>query len=218
MSTQDSTPQPQFLPEFQGDFDTLLKWRRDVRRFQTEALPDGLIDELLSLAALAPSVGNSQPWRFVKVNSPAKRTAIRDHFQTCNAEALNDYHGERAKQYAKLKLTGMDKSPTQLAVFCDHATLQGHGLGKKTMPETLEYSVVMAVHTLWLAARARGVGVGWVSILDPKDVKAIMDVPHDWAFVAYLCIGWPEEEHEDPELVRHGWQDRVDISKFIIER
>ncbi|PCI37209.1 MAG: 5,6-dimethylbenzimidazole synthase [Rhodospirillaceae bacterium] len=218
MSTQDSIPQPAFDPEFQGDFDTLLKWRRDVRRFRTAALPGGLVDELLGLAALAPSVGNSQPWRFVKVNSPDKRKAVRDHFQACNAEALNDYHGERAKQYAQLKLSGMDKSPTQLAVFCDHGTLQGHGLGKKTMPETLDYSVVMAVHTFWLAARARGVGVGWVSILDPKAVTDILDVPDDWAFVAYLCIGWPEEEHQDPELVRHGWQDRVDISKFIVER
>lgn len=212
------TAQPDFGPAFQADFDALLKWRRDVRRFKTEPLANPLLHEILKLAALAPSVGNSQPWRFVTVASPSNRQAMRDHFQTCNTEALSDYQGEKAKQYAQLKLSGMDQAPTQIAVFCDHATDLGHGLGKKTMPETLDYSVVMAVHTLWLAARARGVGVGWVSILEPQKVEDILDAPNGWSFVAYLCMGWPEEEHEDPELVRHGWQDRVDISQFMVER
>jgi len=209
---------PAFGADFQDSFDTLLKWRRDVRRFKSDPVPDDLLTELLGLAALAPSVGNSQPWRFVDVQSQGKRAAIRDHFQTCNAQALNDYHGEQAKLYAQLKLSGMDKAPTQIAVFCDHGSERGHGLGKKTMPETLNYSVVMAVHTLWLAARARGVGVGWVSILEPNQVETILDAQDGWAFVAYLCIGWPEEEHDDPELVRFGWQDRVDVSKFIFKR
>lgn len=209
---------PTFGADFQDSFDDLLRWRRDVRRFKSDPLPEGLMDEVLGLAALAPSVGNSQPWRFVSVETPDKRTEVRDHFQACNADALNDYHGVRAKQYAQLKLSGMDQAPVHLAVYCDRATDLGHGLGKKTMPETLDYSVVMAVHTLWLAARARGVGVGWVSIVEPREVERILDTPKDWAFTAYLCIGWPQEEHDDPELVRHGWQDRVDISKFVITR
>jgi len=218
MDQHSNTPAPTFDADFQHSFDDLLRWRRDVRRFKPDPLPDGLIDELLAMAALAPSVGNSQPWRFVSVESPDKRTAMRDHFQACNADALNDYQGEQAKQYAQLKLSGMDQAPVHLAVYCDRATDLGHGLGKKTMPETLDYSVVMAVHTLWLAARARGVGVGWVSIVDPQEVERILDTPKDWAFTAYLCIGWPEEEHDDPELVRHGWQDRVDVSQFVITR
>ena len=86
------------------------------------------------------------------------------------------------------------------------------------MPETLDYSVVMAVHTLWLAARAKGIGVGWVSIVQPAEIERILDVPKDWALVAYLCIGYPQEEHDDPELVRHGWQDRVDVGEFITKR
>ncbi|MBL4692150.1 MAG: 5,6-dimethylbenzimidazole synthase [Magnetovibrio sp.] len=212
------TIRPGFDLTFQDDFDTLSKWRRDVRRFKTEPLPTNLVDDLLELAALAPSVGNSQPWRFVKITSAHARKSMRDHFQVCNQDALEDYHGEKTKQYAQLKLSGMDQAPTQIAVFCDQTTQLGHGLGKKTKPETLGYSVVMAVHTLWLAARARGVGVGWVSILDPRQVETILSAPQGWSFVAYLCIGWPEEEHQDPELVRHGWQKRVDIQKFIIER
>ena len=212
------TPGPDFGSDFQAELDALVRWRRDVRRFKTDPLPDGLMDDLLTLAALAPSVGNSQPWRFVFIESAEKRHAVREHFTVCNAQALNDYEGEQAKLYAQLKLSGMDQAPVQLAVYCDLATQLGHGLGKRTMPETLHYSVVMAVHTLWLAARARGVGMGWVSILEPAQIDRILDVPKDWALVAYLCIGYPQEEHLDPELVRYGWQERVDISAFVSKR
>lgn len=218
MTSSAPTQPPIFGPDFQTELDSLVRWRRDVRRFKTDPLPHGLLDELLGLAALAPSVGNSQPWRFVFVESPAKRQAVRDHFEACNADALNDYAGEQAKLYAQLKLSGMDQAPVQLAVYCDQATPLGHGLGKRTMPETLNYSVVMAVHTLWLAARAKGFGVGWVSILEPPAVDRILEVPKDWALVAYLCIGYPQEEHLDPELVRHGWQGRVDVARFITKR
>lgn len=219
--TQGFTPPlfgPDFPAEFQAELDALVRWRRDVRRFKTDPLPPGLMDELLALAALAPSVGNSQPWRFVFVDSTDTRQAVRDHFTACNAEALGDYAGEQAKLYAQLKLSGMDQAPVQLAVYCDRATALGHGLGKRTMPETLDYSVVMAVHTLWLAARARGVGVGWVSIVEPAEINRILDTPPDWALVAYLCVGRPQEEHLDPELVRAGWQERIDVTKFVTRR
>lgn len=209
---------PDFGPVFQAEMDALLRWRRDVRRFKADALPDGLMEDLLALAALAPSVGNSQPWRFVFAESETIRRQVREHFTACNAQALNDYEGQQAKLYAQLKLSGMDQAPVQLAVYCDLRTQMGHGLGKRTMPETLQYSVVMAVHTLWLAARARGVGVGWVSILEPAHIDRILDVPQGWALVAYLCIGYAEEEHLDPELVRHGWQERVDVQAFISKR
>lgn len=209
---------PNFGPVFQAEMDALLRWRRDVRRFRADVLPDGLMADLLAMAALAPSVGNSQPWRFVFVESETIRRQVREHFTACNAQALNDYEGEQAKLYAQLKLSGMDQAPVQLAVYCDLGTQMGHGLGKRTMPETLQYSVVMAVHTLWLAARARGVGVGWVSILEPAQIDRILTVPQDWALVAYLCIGYAQEEHLDPELVRHGWQERVDVQAFIERR
>ena len=96
-----------------------------------------------------------------------------------------------------------------LAVFCDMETDVGHGLGRRTMPETLTYSVAGAIQNLALAARARGIGVGWVSILDPGHIARLLDVPGAWRLVAYLCIGYPEEEHPDPELARLGWQERL---------
>lgn len=189
-----------------------------MRRFRTDPLDGELIDDLLCLAALAPSVGNSQPWRFVKVDDPARRQDVRRDFEQCNRAALADYEGERAKLYAQLKLSGFDRAPVQLAVFADTATPLGNGLGQKTMPETIRYSVVGAVNALWLAARAHGIGVGWVSILDPARIKAILDVPEDWALIAYLCLGYPEEEHLDPELERSGWQRRLRVDRFIVQR
>ncbi|HNB29047.1 MAG TPA: nitroreductase family protein, partial [Alphaproteobacteria bacterium] len=95
---------------------------------------------------------------------------------------------------------------------------QGAGLGRQTMPETLRYSAVLAVHTLWLAARVRGLGVGWVSILDPQAAARKLDVPQDWTLVAYLCLGWPTEEHDQPELQRLGWQAREAACRQVLQR
>ena len=150
----------------------------------------------------------SEPWRFVIVEEEARRAAIRACFEACNAQALRAQEAERAGLYARLKLAGLEEAPAQVAVFADRATPQGHGLGRHTMPEMIEYSGVIAIHTLWLAARAEGIGVGWVSILDPARVAAILDTPPDWKLIGYLCIGYPEAECETPELERHGWEKR----------
>jgi len=213
----DLTP-PVFDQAFQKQFIDLLLWRRDVRRFRTDPIPQEDIDDLIKEACLAPSVGNCQPWRFVKVNDPKRRKSIRDSFERANDEALNDYHGERAKLYASLKLQGMDQAPVQLAVFADEETEAGMGLGRKTMPEMLDYSAVAAVQLLWLAARVKGIGVGWVSILEPDVVGKTLDVPDHWRLIAYLCIGYPEQDHVVPELVREGWQDRIDPDALTLER
>ena len=210
---------PRFDAAFQRQLEELFRWRRDVRRFRSDALEEGVVDRLIALALLAPSVGNSQPWRFVKVDDKDRRLLIRRNFEACNSKALSAYDGERAAIYARLKLSGLDRAPSQLAVFVDPATQLGHGLGRRTMPETLTWSVVGAVHALWLAARAHGVGVGWVSILDPERVREILAVPETWSLVAYLCLGIPEEEHLDPELERAGWQRRAtELDRVILRR
>ncbi len=143
---------------------------------------------------------------------------MRASFGRANAQALDGYCGEERGRYARLKLEGLEAAPVHLAVFSDEATEAGSGLGRQTMPETLRYSVVGAVHTLWLAARAEGLGLGWISILEPDVVTKALDVPGGWALVAYLCLGWPEEEHLDPELVRHGWQERLAAGDLILRR
>lgn len=207
MTSETNTP-PRFDAAFRERFAELLRWRRDVRRFRTEEVDPSLIERLLGLASLAPSVGLSQPWRFVLVETEQRRQAIRDNFAKANDAALNGYAGERQARYACLKLEGLSQAPVHLAVCADEATGQGHGLGRQTMPETIRYSVVAAIQILWLAARAEGLGVGWVSIVDPEAACATLDLPRGWTFVAYLCLGWPEEEHDDPELERHGWEQR----------
>ena len=209
---------PLFDDAFRTRLEDLFRWRRDVRRFLPDPVPDDVIEGLISLAALAPSVGNSQPWRFVTVADPARRKRVIENFEACNAGALAEYGDEQAKRYASLKLAGLREAPVHLAVFADTETEIGHGLGQKTMPEMLHYSVVGAVNTLWLAARARGLGMGWVSILDPGKIATILEVPAAWPLIAYLCVGYPEEEHLEPELARAGWQKRLDISNFVIER
>ena len=197
-----------FDDQFRKQFRDLLLWRRDVRRFKPDPLPAGLLEEILRLTSFAPSVGLSEGWRYVLINRPEMRAEIRSDFEKANARALAGYSGEKAALYARLKLSGLDSAPVHLAAFANRATTQGSGLGCHTMPEMLDYSVVAAVTTLWLAARAYGVGMGWVSILNPERVSAILAVPAEWHLVAYLCIGYPERESATPELEEAGWEKR----------
>lgn len=209
---------PIFDADFRARLHDLFLWRRDVRKFRREPLPDDALPRLLEIATLAPSVGLSQPWRFVTVDDAARRASIRRNFERCNAEALAAQAPERAALYARLKLAGLDDAPCQLAVFADPTTAQGHGVGRRTMPETIAYSVVAAVHTLWLAARAEGIGMGWVSILDPGEMAAVLDVPADWKFIGHFCLGYPHEEDDTPLLERVAWERRRASDFFLLRR
>jgi 5,6-dimethylbenzimidazole synthase len=199
---------PAFDAGFRAELTTLFQLRRDVRRFRRDPVPPSLLQGLLDATSLAPSVGLSQPWRFVTVDDPLRRAAVRANFAACNAEALGRQPDDRAGCYARLKLAGLDDAPCHLAVCVEPDPAQGHGLGRQTMPETVAFSAVLAIHTLWLAARAHGLGLGWVSILEPADLMTALDVPASWRFVAYLCLGWPEEDSDIPELERSGWEQR----------
>ena len=197
-----------FSDAFQDELDRLLKWRRDVRHFKTDPVDEALLTECLDAFLKAPSVGLSEPWRVVRVSSDTARGAAFENFKEANDQALQGYSGEKAKLYAGLKLSGMQESPVQLAIYCDEATDKGAGLGAGTMPEMRRYSVVGAINLFWLTARAKGLGVGWVSILDPVRLNRDLDVPEDWSLVAYLCVGFPQEASDTPELEQQGWEDR----------
>lgn len=203
------TAPPIFDAAFRDKLAELMAWRRDVRRFREQPVPPAVLEDLLSLMALSPSVGLSQPWRWVRVEGADRRAAVRKSFEACNREALAAYEGERAALYARLKLEGLREAPVQFAVFCDHGTSQGHGLGRQTMPEMLDYSVVAAIMQFWLAARAYGLGLGWVSILDPGEIARIVGAPPDWRLIGYLCLGYPQDEQVEPELERAGWEVRA---------
>ncbi len=185
-----------------------MRWRRDVRRFRTDPVEAAVLDRCLCAFSLAPSVGLSEPWRVIDVTSTAARAAAIANFEAANANALAGYCDEKANLYASLKLSGMQEAPIHLAIYCDDATAKGTGLGATTMPEMRAYSVVGAITLFWLLARAEGLGVGWVSILDPVQLAKDLNTPKDWRLVGYLCVGWPETSDDTPELERAGWESR----------
>ena len=198
-----------YTPEFRAELKDLMRWRRDVRRFRPDPVEAAVLDRCLETFALAPSVGLSEPWRLIRVDSPAARALVLNNFETANTAALQAYDDDKAQRYASLKLAGLREAPVQLAVFCDEATGKGAGLGAATMPEMRAYSVVGAINLLWLALRSEGLGLGWVSILDPVRLVRDLTAPDGWRLVGYLCIGYPETTEPVPELERLGWEQRA---------
>ncbi|MGK2909554.1 MAG: 5,6-dimethylbenzimidazole synthase [Sphingobium sp.] len=211
-----SESRPVFDAAFAEQFMQLLRWRRDVRHFDQRAVAEADMRELLACASLAPSVGNAQPWRFVRLRSPDIRDALAAHIDGQSARAAERYAGQaRHDHYLSLKLHGLREAPEVIAVFCDERAKAGYGLGIATMPEMLRYSCVLAIHNLWLAARLRGLGLGWVSIIDPRAVHALLDTPATWSL---LCIGYPADPSDTPELEQRGWQPREPWSDRVFER
>ena len=190
--------------------------RRDVRRgFIAKPLPDELIRRLLTAAHCAPSDGLMQPSRFVLIRDVATRQAVHDAFLEANEKALATYTGARREQYANLKLEGILEAPQNLCILSAPQSERGHQLGRHTMPETAVYSTVCAIQNLWLAARAEGVGVGWVIILDPSRLREILHVPGEVLPVAYLCLGYVDRFAAEPELERFGWESRIPLDDVV---
>ncbi|MGC2399851.1 MAG: 5,6-dimethylbenzimidazole synthase [Acidobacteriaceae bacterium] len=214
------------LPVIATDFNQLerdaiyrvIAARRDVRRgFLPTPLSDALLSRLLQAAHDAPSVGLMQPSRFILIRSLAVRRQVHSMFRQANQDALAKYQGARRDQYAELKLEGILEAPLNLCVLCDAQSEQGHGLGRQTMPETALYSSVCAIQNLWLAARAEGVGVGWVSILSPQALCSLLNVPAHVVPVAYLCLGYVDGFGNEPELQRLGWEQRSSLASVVFE-
>jgi 5,6-dimethylbenzimidazole synthase len=193
-----------------------IRERRDVRRgFLPEPMPDELLNRLLDAAHNAPSVGLMQPWRFIVVRNLAVRQAIHNIFLDANQRALAEYEGERRKSYAGIKLEGILEAPQNLCVVCDSQSSRGHRLGRLTMPETAIYSAVCAVQNLWLAARSEGIGVGWVSILEPTRLRQTLKIPEHVTPVAYLCLGYVDAFATEPDLERVGWEKRAPLKNVL---
>ena len=197
----------EFTRDQADTLDTILRWRRDMRHFRTDQIPEGLMDRLRVAMDYAPSVGNARPWRVIRVRDAGLRDAVRHEFQRCNDIAAAEYDAPTQSEYMRLKLAGLDAAPEHLAVFTVTDPAEGRGLGRRTIPETLRQSTAMAIHTLWLAARAENLGLGMVSILEPLALERLFSVPEGWEFSAYLCLGWPEFLDDTPLLHRSGWQE-----------
>jgi 5,6-dimethylbenzimidazole synthase len=190
--------------------------RRDVRKhFLPDEVPEDVLLRVLDAAHRAPSVGLSQPWRFIVVRSEQTRSRVYDAFTAANERAAAGYAGERADAYRSLRLEGIRSAPLNICVVCDDRPQRGHGLGRQTIPETVRYSAVCAVQNLWLAARAEGLGVGWVSIIDPDALREILAIPAEIAVVAYLCVGYVDTFATEPDLVTAGWESQLPLADVI---
>lgn len=191
--------------------------RRDVRQFRTDPIDDAVLLRILDAAHHAGSVGFMQPWNFVIVRSPERKRQVHELFEQENARAADCYTGERRALYDSLKLEGILEAPVSLAVTCDRSRKGPAVLGRNSIPETDLYSTCCAIQNLWLAARAEGVGVGWVSIFDPEAVKPLLGIPPDVHLVAWLCLGYPQEFDDQPLLERVGWESRVPLRDLVFE-
>lgn len=194
----------------------ILTWRRDVRHFRPDPIAQDRLDALRAAMDLAPSVGNARPWRVMQVQTPALRAAVIANFEAANTRAAARYDDTRRAAYMSLKLAGLREAPVHLAVFTATDPAEGHGLGRQSMPEMLTYSTACAIHTLWLAARADNIGVGWVSILDPAALHARLKAPADWCLTAYLCLGIAAQDDDTPLLHRNDWQQNTATSWQVV--
>jgi 5,6-dimethylbenzimidazole synthase len=190
--------------------------RRDVRSFFKPAeISDDVLARLLDAAHHAPSVGLMQPWGFILIRDGQVRQTVYEIFDRARRTAAQIYTDDRRTRYDTLKLAGILEAPINLCITCSEATMRGHGLGRQTMPETALYSTVCAVQNFWLAARAEGVGVGWVSILDVDELRSALSIPEDVVPIAYLCMGYVTEFGAQPELQLKGWEQRTPLAGLI---
>lgn len=193
-----------------------IETRRDVRdQFLPDPLPDDLVQRLLKAAHAAPSVGFMQPWNFLLVRSEEKRRAVHAAFLKANEEAATMFSGERRDTYRSLKLEGILKAPLSICVTCDPTRGGTVVLGRTHNPRMDVYSTVCAVQNLWLAARAEGVGIGWVSIFHDSDIRPIFGIPDHVEIVAWLCAGFVRELYVEPELAVKGWRQRLPLEDLV---
>ncbi|WP_254764565.1 5,6-dimethylbenzimidazole synthase [Natrinema marinum] len=192
--------------------------RRDIRRFRDEPIPDDVLERIIDAAHHAPSVGFSQPWDLVVIENEGTKAEIAAIAERAIAAAREGYEEPRRSEFADLKLEGIRDAPVNICVTCDPTRGAPHVLGRSSMKRTDVYSTCLAVQNLWLAARAEGVGVGWVSVLYPYEVQEVLGVPPHVNPVAYLCVGYPADGFPDePVLQREGWRDRLEVETLVHE-
>lgn len=192
--------------------------RRDVRsHFVSREIPNDVLLRILNAAHHAPSVGFSQPWNFVLIKDKTIRQKVKESFvrERDRSIAMLEGNERRQKQYVSLKLEGILESAINICVTYDPTRFGPFVLGRTSIEETGVYSVACAIQNLWLAARAEGVGVGWVSILANEDLGKILAIPEHVRPVAYLCLGYVSEFAAKPDLERAGWLPRLDLADVV---
>ncbi|MFQ5481628.1 MAG: 5,6-dimethylbenzimidazole synthase [Nitrospinaceae bacterium] len=214
---KDAAVPEEFTPEKkQGLYDAIYK-RRDMRHFQSKPVPAAVLRRILDAAHHAGSVGFMQPWNFLVIKDLQIRQAVARNFKAANEQGAARFTGERRELYASLKLEGILEAPLNICVTCDSTRGGPQVLGRDTIPETDLYSTCCAVQNLWLAARAEGLGVGWVSILSVEFLKETLGIPAHVHPVAYLCVGYPREFYPAPMLEEAGWAQRIPLRQLVFQ-
>ena len=190
--------------------------RRDIRRhFEARPISHDVLVRILSAAHHAGSVGFMQPWDFILIEDRDIRQKVLDSFRCERDRCADFYESPRRELFLSLKLEGILESALNLCVTCDRTRGGPHVLGRSTILETDLYSTCCAIQNLWLASRAEGIGVGWVSILDPERLATILGLPDHVVPVAYLCLGYVREFPDVPDLQRAGWRERIPLSDLV---
>ena len=203
-----------FPPEERQAIYRAIYQRRDIRHFRGDSIPDPVLARIIQAAHQGPSVGFMQPWDFILIRDPERRQQVKDLFHRERQAAACFFDEPRRSQYLSLKLEGILDCPLNLCITCD-PTRGEVVLGRNSMPETDVYSTCCAVQNLWLAARAEGVGVGWVSILKLPQLRQILGIPSHVVPVAYLCLGYPTEFPEQPMLETARWRNRLPLEDLL---
>ena len=188
--------------------------RRDIRHFRTNPIPDDVLARIIQAAHHGPSVGFTQPGDFILIKDSQVREKAKALFERERQAASCFYDEPRRSQYLSLKLEGIMEAPVSVCVTCDY-TRADEVLGRNAIPETDVYSTCCAIQNLWLAARCEGIGVGWVSILRPRQLRNILGIPAHVVPVAYLCLGYPTQFYEQPMLASAGWRERQPVDPLI---
>ncbi|MEV7584907.1 nicotinate-nucleotide--dimethylbenzimidazole phosphoribosyltransferase [Streptomyces erythrochromogenes] len=196
----------------------VMRERRDIRKgFRTDPIPHEVLLRVLEAAHTAPSVGHSQPWDFVVIRSADTRRTMHELAQRQREAYAKSLPKGRAKQFKELKIEAILDTPVNIVVTADPTRGGRHTLGRHTQPQMAPYSSALAVENLWLAARAEGLGVGWVSFFDEREMVRELGLPEHLEVVAYLCVGYVDEFPEEPELAQAGWSQRRPLSWVVHE-
>ncbi|MDO8189441.1 5,6-dimethylbenzimidazole synthase [Conexibacter sp. JD483] len=190
--------------------------RRDIRRFRPDPVPADVLERILAAAHKAPSVGLMQPWRLIVVRELETKLALRRLAQRERLRQAERFD-ERAGHFLDQKIEGIVEAPLGICVCCDHGDPGAEVLGRGTIPETDVYSAACAIQNLWLAARAEGLGIGWVSFYRPDDLRALLDIPARVDPMAWLCVGWPDERPVRPGLEAAGWSSRLPLDAVVMD-
>jgi 5,6-dimethylbenzimidazole synthase len=193
-----------------------IRKRRDVRSwFSNKQIDNITLGRILKAGNYAPSVGLSQPWNYILIKDIATRKKIKALVEEKRKDFYNSLSDEKKIKFRNIKIEGILESDLNIAVTCDVSRKGPDILGRATIPEMSEYSVVLSIENMWLAARSEGIGMGWISFIDPNIVKKILNIPENIKLVGYFAIGYLTEEHDIPELEERGWEKRLDVSNFV---